>query len=83
MNFNVLKSLGICSQVSICDLDSDAGELTAKELEHEFGANRVLFCHCDVTDYIQFEGKQIKSPRLWPYWKKKLNPTVTDLEHPV
>lgn len=58
MNFNVLKSLGICSQVSICDLDSDAGELTAKELEHEFGANRVLFCHCDVTDYIQFEGKQ-------------------------
>ncbi|EJY57503.1 AAEL017418-PA [Aedes aegypti] len=43
------------AKVSICDLDSDAGELTAKELEHEFGANRVLFCHCDVTDYIQFE----------------------------
>lgn len=43
------------ARVSICDLDSDAGELTAKELEQEFGANRVLFCHCDVTDYIQFE----------------------------
>lgn len=42
-------------QVVICDLDSDAGELTVEELEKQYGA-RVLFCHCDVTDYIQFEG---------------------------
>ena len=42
--------------MSICDLDSDAGELTTKEFEHQFGTNRVIFCHCDVTDYVQFEG---------------------------
>lgn len=42
-------------QVSICDLDSDAGENACEELEQKFGKERVLFCHCDVTDYVQFE----------------------------
>lgn len=43
-------------QVSIFDLDSDAGELCCAELQHQFGKNRVIFCHCDVTDFQQFEG---------------------------
>lgn len=42
-------------QVSICDLDSDAGENAADEMSETFGKHRVLFCHCDVTDYVQFE----------------------------
>lgn len=42
-------------KVSICDLDSDAGELAAEELGCSFGKDRVLFCHCDVTDYVQYE----------------------------
>lgn len=42
-------------QVSICDLDSDAGENAADELSRTFGKDRVLFCHCDVTDYVQYE----------------------------
>lgn len=42
-------------QVSICDLDSDAGENACDELGQKFGKERVLFCHCDVTDYVQFE----------------------------
>lgn len=42
-------------KVSICDLDSDAGEHTADELGQTFGKERVLFCHCDVTDYSQYE----------------------------
>lgn len=42
-------------QVSICDLDSDAGENAAEELGRTFGKDRVLFCHCDVTDYVQYE----------------------------
>ncbi|XP_059609057.1 15-hydroxyprostaglandin dehydrogenase [NAD(+)]-like [Phlebotomus argentipes] len=42
-------------KVSICDLDSDAGELAADELGQTFGRERVLFCHCDVTDYSQYE----------------------------
>lgn len=43
------------AKVSICDLDSDAGENAADELGSKYGKERVLFCHCDVTDYIQFE----------------------------
>lgn len=41
--------------MSICDLDSDAGENACEELGETFGKERVLFCHCDVTDYVQFE----------------------------
>lgn len=29
--------------------------MTTAELQHEFGKNRAIFCHCDVTDYGQFE----------------------------
>lgn len=42
-------------QVSICDLDSDAGENATDELGEKYGKDRILFCHCDVTDYVQFE----------------------------
>ncbi|XP_058058379.1 15-hydroxyprostaglandin dehydrogenase [NAD(+)]-like [Anopheles bellator] len=42
------------ARVLICDLDSDAGELAVEELGKQYGS-RVLFFHCDVTDYIQFE----------------------------
>lgn len=44
-------------KVSICDLDSDAGELVVDELGKTYGKDRVLFCHCDVTDYVQYEGE--------------------------
>lgn len=36
-------------------MDSDAGELACDELGQKFGKDRVLFCHLDVTDYVQFE----------------------------
>lgn len=45
------------AKVSICDLDSDAGELTTDELSKRFGADSLLFCHCDVTEGTEFEGK--------------------------
>ncbi|XP_060535639.1 15-hydroxyprostaglandin dehydrogenase [NAD(+)]-like [Cylas formicarius] len=41
-------------KVSICDINSDAGE----ELLHQLskaGKERAIFCACDVTDYLQFE----------------------------
>lgn len=41
--------------MSICDLDSDAGENAQKFLSETFGKDRILFCHCDVTDYVQYE----------------------------
>lgn len=50
-------------QISILDLDSDAGELCCVELQQQFGKNRVIFCHCDVTDFQQFEGTEFFS-----YW---------------
>lgn len=45
------------AKVSICDLDSDAGELTSDVLSKRFGADKVLFCHCDVTEGTEFEGE--------------------------
>lgn len=51
------EQLLICgAKVSICDLDSDAGEVTSAELTKRFGADKVLFCHCDVTEGMEFEG---------------------------
>lgn len=41
--------------MSICDLDSDAGENAYKYLSEAFGKDRILFCHCDVTEALQYE----------------------------
>lgn len=41
--------------MTICDLDSDAGENACEELGQMYGKERLLFCHCDVTDYVQYE----------------------------
>ncbi|KAG5678578.1 hypothetical protein PVAND_008240 [Polypedilum vanderplanki] len=41
--------------IAIFDLDSDIGELCCAELKQQFGKNRIIFCHCDVTDFTQFE----------------------------
>lgn len=43
--------------VILSDIDSDAGEMTTSDLAKKFGPDRVLFCHSDVTDYSQYEGK--------------------------
>lgn len=48
------------AKVAICDLDSDAGELTTTELSRRFGTDKVLFCHCDVTEGTEFEGMRKK-----------------------
>lgn len=54
------SSLTVCSwKISIFDLDSDSGEIACAELQQQFGKNRIIFSHCDVTDYKQFEGKWI------------------------
>jgi 15-hydroxyprostaglandin dehydrogenase (NAD) len=49
------------ASVSICDLDSDAGEMCAAQFSNMFGKHRVIFCHCDVTDYSQFEGSSVNT----------------------
>ncbi|GJQ71203.1 hypothetical protein Trydic_g1100 [Trypoxylus dichotomus] len=41
-------------KVSICDINSDAGEDLLHELSKQ-GQDRVIFCPCDVTDYQQYE----------------------------
>lgn len=52
---NFKKVIFLFVQISICDLDSDAGENACDELGKAFGKEKVLFCHCDVTDYVQYE----------------------------
>jgi hypothetical protein len=39
------------------DLDSDAGEVCCEELKQQFGKNRVIFQHTDVTDFQNLEGE--------------------------
>lgn len=54
------------AKVSLCDLDSDAGELTSSELSRRFGADKVIFCHSDVTEGTEFEGWWTrKTGRTW------------------
>ncbi|GLV42279.1 Photoreceptor dehydrogenase [Carabus blaptoides fortunei] len=42
-------------KVSICDINSDAGDEMIEQLGNKYGKDKVLFCPCDVTDYMQFE----------------------------
>lgn len=42
-------------EVSICDINTDAGEDLLHQLS-KTAKDRVIFCPCDVTDYPQFEG---------------------------
>jgi hypothetical protein len=41
----------------LCDIDIQQGQKITKELNTEFGANRVNFMKCDVTNASEFEGK--------------------------
>ena len=43
-------------QVSICDMNTDAGEQLVQQLSGKYGKDKVIFCQCDVTDYPQYEG---------------------------
>ncbi|CAG2066239.1 unnamed protein product, partial [Timema podura] len=45
------------ANVSVCDINQDDGEQLVKQLSAKYGKDRVIFCHCDVTDYPQYEGK--------------------------
>ncbi|XP_077286650.1 15-hydroxyprostaglandin dehydrogenase [NAD(+)]-like [Arctopsyche grandis] len=42
-------------KVAICDIDSDTGEQVADDLAAKHGKKNVLYCQCDVTDYLQYE----------------------------
>lgn len=44
-------------QVAICDVNTAEGEKLLENLQSKYGENRVIFCPCDVTDYMQFEGE--------------------------
>lgn len=42
-------------KVSICDINTEAGEQLAQRLGEKHGKDKVVFCECDVTDYPQYE----------------------------
>lgn len=50
-------TIKISPQVSICDINIEVGEELVNVLAAKHGKNRVMFSHCDVTDYSQFEGE--------------------------
>ncbi|XP_013421697.1 15-hydroxyprostaglandin dehydrogenase [NAD(+)]-like [Lingula anatina] len=37
------------ANVAVCDVDSDTGEKTVTEFAKQYGDDRVIFLHCDVT----------------------------------
>ncbi|XP_014216546.1 15-hydroxyprostaglandin dehydrogenase [NAD(+)] [Copidosoma floridanum] len=41
--------------VAICDINGEEGEKLYHTLASRHSKDRVLFCQCDVTDYLQFE----------------------------
>ncbi|XP_071451962.1 15-hydroxyprostaglandin dehydrogenase [NAD(+)]-like [Hetaerina americana] len=43
------------AKVSVCDINSDAGEEVVHQLSGKYGKDNVIFCSCDVTDYPQYE----------------------------
>ena len=54
--FNVHGATPQCFQVSICDMNTEAGEQLAQQFSGKYGKDKVIFCQCDVTDYPQYEG---------------------------
>ncbi|XP_024937089.1 15-hydroxyprostaglandin dehydrogenase [NAD(+)] [Cephus cinctus] len=43
------------AKVSLCDINTEKGEKLLESLVVRHGKDRVIFCQCDVTDYLQFE----------------------------
>jgi len=42
--------------VAICDVDVQKGENAVRELQKEYGADRVIFIKTDVTNVAELEG---------------------------
>jgi hypothetical protein len=42
--------------VAVCDVDVRKGENAVRELQAEYGADRVIFIKTDVTNVFELEG---------------------------
>ena len=42
--------------VAVCDVDVRKGENAVRELQKEYGADRVIFIKTDVTNVAELEG---------------------------
>lgn len=58
--------------VAVCDVDVQKGENAVKELQTEYGADRVIFIKTDVTNAAELEGKVEATLPLETFDKKGL-----------
>jgi hypothetical protein len=42
--------------VAVCDVDVRKGENAVKQLQAEYGADRIIFIKTDVTNVFELEG---------------------------
>ena len=50
--------------VAVCDVDVRKGENAVRELQTEYGADRVIFIKTDVTNVAELEGNIETTRRL-------------------
>ena len=53
--------------VAVCDVDVRKGENAVRELQTEYGADRVIFIKTDVTNVAELEGNVEKIWMLWTF----------------
>jgi len=51
--------------VAVCDVDVQKGENAVRELQTEYGADRVIFIKTDVTNVAELEGNVEKDLNAW------------------
>ena len=50
------SSGNLLQNVAVCDVDVRKGENAVRELQTEYGADRVIFIKTDVTNVAELEG---------------------------
>jgi len=53
--------------VAVCDVDVRKGENAVRELQTEYGADRVIFIKTDVTNVAELEGNVEKDLNAWKF----------------
>jgi len=54
--FRISSSNLSLQNVAVCDVDVQKGENAVRELQTEYGADRVIFIKTDVTNVAELEG---------------------------
>ena len=63
--FRISSSNLSLQNVAVCDVDVRKGENAVRELQTEYGADRVIFIKTDVTNVAELEGNVEKDLNAW------------------